>query len=83
MAPLRTAEKSDTAAVQTTAHQGRNACRQVMEEVDEDTHVDGSMDVDDEAEDDETYPSQGTAVQNMIIGGLSNVWQSMHACGYL
>lgn len=83
MAPPHTAEKPDTTAVQITSRQGRNARRQVMEEVDEDTHADGSMDVDDEAEDDEIHPSQGTAVQNMIIGGLSNVWQNMHTCSYL
>ncbi|KAF3034702.1 hypothetical protein E8E12_005630 [Didymella heteroderae] len=72
MAPPRTAKQPGSTATQTISRQGRNARSQVAEDIDEDTHADDPEDVEDEAEDDDIESSQGTAVQNMIIGGLSN-----------
>lgn len=72
MAPPRTATKSNTIAAQSASRHGSNARGQLNEEVDEETQT-NCTDVNDEAEDDEPDPSQGTAVQNMIIGSLSNV----------
>ncbi|KAF2630745.1 hypothetical protein BU25DRAFT_488894 [Macroventuria anomochaeta] len=71
MAPPRTAKKSSITAAQTASRQGPTARKQVVEEYDEDTQTD-CMDMDDEVEDDQLDSSQGTAVQNVIMGGLSN-----------
>lgn len=77
MAPPRSAKQPGSTAAQSHPRQGRNARRQVAEDVDDDGHAEDSANVDDEAEDDYIELSQGTAVQSMIIGGLNNVWLSM------
>lgn len=77
MAPPRTAKQPGYTAADSHPRQGRNARRQVAEDVDEGDHPEDSADVDDEAEDDDIEPSQGTAVQSMIIGGLNNVWRNI------
>lgn len=73
MAPLHTAKRPRTAAIQTISRESRKPRRQVEEEFEEESPAHDSMDVENEAEDDELGSSQGTAVQNMIIGGISNV----------
>jgi hypothetical protein len=77
MAPPPTAKQPGSTAAECHPRQSRNARSKVVEDVNDDDHADDSADVDDEAEDDDIEPSQGTAVQSMIIGGLNNVWQSM------
>ena len=75
MAPPRTTKKSNTLAVQTASSQGRVARIQVADDVDDaddETQTD-CMDVDDEAEDETPDPSQGTAVQHVILQGYNNV----------
>ncbi|KAF1929624.1 uncharacterized protein M421DRAFT_91467 [Didymella exigua CBS 183.55] len=72
MAPPRTAKQPRRAAEQTTSRQDRNARRQAVEEVDKDTDADEPIDAGYETEDNNVDPSQGTAVQNMSIGVLSN-----------
>lgn len=76
MAPPLTIKRQGLAAAQTNSRQGRNARSRETEDVDEDLHADEPADVAAEAEVDDIEPSQGTAVQNMIIGGFNNVWQS-------
>ncbi|KAF3039966.1 hypothetical protein E8E11_001522 [Didymella keratinophila] len=78
MAPPRTAKQPGSTAADSHLRQDRNARRQVAEDVDEDDHPEDSAGVDDEAEDDAIEPSQGTAVQSMIIGGLNNQKKRHH-----
>ncbi|KAJ4380061.1 hypothetical protein N0V86_004368 [Didymella sp. IMI 355093] len=70
MTPPHTAKTPGSTAAQTNSR--RNARRQAIEEVDEDPHADESMSIEEEVEDDGVEPSQGTAVQNMIMGSLNN-----------
>lgn len=68
----RAAKKSSTAALQTASRQGRNARNQVADDVDDETQAE-CTDLDDKVEDDESDPSQGTGVQNVILQGYQNV----------
>lgn len=87
MAPPRSAKQPGSTTEQSHPRQGREACRQLFVDFLEGDYADDSADVEDdvedEVEDDDIEPSQSTAVQNMILGGVSNVWRSMLIRNYL
>ena len=72
MAPPRTAGNGRRPPEQAASREGRSTRKEVAEEVNEDNETD-RMDVDDEVEENDLDPSQGTAIQNVIIGGLLSV----------
>ena len=72
MAAPRAAKKSSSTATQFALRQGRSARTQVVEGVDDEPQIDYA-DMYDENEDITPEPSQGTAVQNVILQGYNNV----------
>ncbi|KAH6612705.1 hypothetical protein C7974DRAFT_84049 [Boeremia exigua] len=70
MSSLRTATKSNTSTTQSVSRPGRNARKRADEKPGEDARQD-CADTIEESEDVEAEPSQGTAVQDMIIGNLN------------
>lgn len=79
MPPPRAAKDSSATAAPTASRRDRTAGKQAVESFDEETQTD-RMDADEEADDDEIDPSQGTAVQKMILGGLQNVCHDVLTC---
>lgn len=82
MAPPRTAKTTSSAPGQPILRRSRNTHNQDIGEIDEDTHADQSMGDDGEVEDGDVVLSQGTAVQNMITGSISNVRQDVLVRGF-
>ena len=72
MASPRAAKKSSSTATQFASRQGRSARTEVAEDVDDETQTDYAG-MDGEGEDITPDPSQGTAVQNVILQGYNNV----------